>query len=116
SFVTARTALLDGFLTVFVVAAFGALIVDRDQVRARLHVAYLEDRIDETPLGPRLGVRWWRFGAGMLLGLAFATKWSGIYYIAFFAALSLPFAVAARRRYPGPARWLGVVRPDPGPT
>jgi len=69
SFVSARTALLDGFLTVFVVAAFGALIVDRDQMRARMHVAYLEDRIAETPWGPRLGVRWWRFGAGVLLGL-----------------------------------------------
>ena len=39
SFVTARTALLDGYLTVFVVAAFGALLVDRDQVRERLHIA-----------------------------------------------------------------------------
>ena len=70
SFVSARTALLDGFLALFVVAAFGALIVDRDQMRARMHVAYLEGRIAETPWGPRLGVRWWRFGAGVLLGLA----------------------------------------------
>jgi dolichyl-phosphate-mannose--protein O-mannosyl transferase len=116
SFVTARTALLDGFLTMFVVAAFGALIVDRDQVRARMHVAYLEDRIDETPLGPRLGVRWWRFGAGVLLGLAFATKWSGLYYIAFFAALSLAFDVAARREYRVPRPWLGVLRRDTVPT
>ncbi|MCB0945895.1 MAG: dolichyl-phosphate-mannose--protein mannosyltransferase, partial [Mycobacterium sp.] len=69
--------LLDNFLTVFVVAAFGALIVDRDQVRERMHIALLEGRIAETPWGPRLGVRWWRFGAGVLLGLAFATKWSG---------------------------------------
>ena len=35
----ARTALLDGFLAVFVVAAFGALMVDRDQVRQRLDAA-----------------------------------------------------------------------------
>ena len=68
SFVTARTALLDVFLMVFVVAAFGALIVDRDQMRERMHVALLEGRIAETPWGPRLGVRWWRFGAGVLLG------------------------------------------------
>ena len=82
SFVSARTALLDVFLVVFVVAAFGALIVDRDQMRERMHVALLEGRIAETPWGPRLGVRWWRFGAGVLLGLAFATKWSGLYFIA----------------------------------
>ncbi len=44
SFVTARTALLDGFLTFFVVAAFGALIVDRDQVRERMHIALLAGR------------------------------------------------------------------------
>src|SRR6185437_8490437 len=49
SFVTARTALLDVFLTVFVVAAFGALIVDRDQMRERMHRALLEGRIGETP-------------------------------------------------------------------
>src|ERR1700722_13573260 len=33
SFVVARTALLDGFLAFLVLAAFGAMIVDRDQVR-----------------------------------------------------------------------------------
>ncbi len=67
SFVTSRTALLDGFLTFFVVAAFGCLIVDRDQIRERMHTAFLEGRIAQTPWGPRLGVRWWRFGAGVLL-------------------------------------------------
>src|SRR6204780_5941674 len=64
SFVVARTALLDGFLAFLVLAAFGALIVDRDQVRERMHVAFTEGRIAETVWGPRLGVRWWRFGAG----------------------------------------------------
>ena len=116
SFVSARTALLDGYLTFFVVAAFGALIVDRDEVRKRLHVALLEGRIAETPWGPRLGVRWWRFGAGVLLGLAFATKWSGLYYMLFFAALSLGFDVAARRQYRVPRPWLGVLRRDVAPT
>ena len=116
SFVSARTALLDGFLAFFVVAAFGALIVDRDQVRARMHIALLEGRIAETPWGPRLGVRWWRFGAGVLLGLAFATKWSGLYFMLFFGALSLAFDVAARRQYRVPRPWLGVLRRDLGPT
>ncbi|MGA7130774.1 MAG: phospholipid carrier-dependent glycosyltransferase, partial [Mycobacterium sp.] len=76
SFVVARTALLDGFLAFLVLAAFGALIVDRDQVRERMHVAFTEGRIAETVWGPRLGVRWWRFGSGVLLGLACGTKWS----------------------------------------
>ncbi|HUO39739.1 MAG TPA: phospholipid carrier-dependent glycosyltransferase [Mycobacterium sp.] len=116
SFVSARTALLDGFLAAFVVAAFGALIVDRDEVRQRMHVALRQGRIAETPWGPRLGVRWWRFGAGVLLGLAFATKWSGLYFMLFFGAMSLAFDVAARRHYRVPRPWLGVLRWDLAPT
>lgn len=116
SFVSARTALLDAYLTVFVVGAFGALIVDRDQVRRRMHVALFEGRIAETPWGPRLGVRWWRFGAGVLLGLGVATKWSGLYFVVFFTMLSLAFDVAARRQYRVPSPWLGMLRRDGGPT
>ncbi len=116
SFVGARTALLDGFLTFFVVAAFAAIIVDRDQMRERMHVAFVEGRIAETRWGPRLGVRWWRFGAGVLLGLACATKWSGLYFVVCFAVLSLGFDVAARRAYRVPRPWLGVLRRDLGPT
>ncbi|MGI9123532.1 MAG: dolichyl-phosphate-mannose--protein mannosyltransferase, partial [Mycobacterium sp.] len=116
SFVAARTALLDIFMTVFVVGAFGALIVYRDQVRERMAVALSEGRIAETPWGPRLGVRWWRFGAGVLLGCAFATKWSGLYYIAFFGVMSLAFDVAARRAYRVQRPWAGVLRRDLGPA
>lgn len=116
SFVAARTALLDGFLTFFVVAAFGALIVDRDQVRARMHTVFTDGRIAETATGPRLGVRWWRFTAGVALGLACATKWSGLYFVVFFAALSLAFDVAARRQYQVRRPWLGTLRRDAGPT
>ena len=116
SFVAARTALLDVFMTVFVVGAFGALLVDRDQVRERMHLAFLEGRSDETLWGPRLGVRWWRFGAGVLLGCALATKWSGLYYIAFFGLMSLCFDLAARRAYRVPRPWLGVLRRDVGPS
>ena len=116
SFVAARTALLDNFMTVFVVAAFGALVVDRDQVRERMHRAYLEGRIADTPWGPRLGVRWWRVGAGVLLGLACATKWSGLYFVVFFGLMSLAFDVAARRAYRVAQPWAGVLRRDLGPA
>ena len=116
SFVTARTALLDGFLTLFVVAAFGCLIVDRDQVRERMHIALLEGRIAETPWGPRLGVRWWRFGAGVLLGLACATKWSGLYFIVCYGLMTLAFDISARRQYRVPRPWVGAFRRDLGPS
>jgi dolichyl-phosphate-mannose--protein O-mannosyl transferase len=116
SFVASRTALLDGFLAFFVVAAFGALIVDRDQVRERMHTVLLQGRSADTPCGPRLGVRWWRFGAGVLLGLACATKWSGLYFVLFFGLMSLAFDVSARRQYRVQRPWLGVLRRDLGPT
>lgn len=116
SFVAARTALLDGFLAFFAVAAFGALVVDRDQVRMRMHTVLTDGRSGQMPSGPRLGVRWWRFGAGVLLGLACATKWSGLYFVAFFAVLSLASDVAARRQYRVRRPWLGTLRRDLGPT
>ena len=116
SFVAARTALLDGFLTFFVICAFGALIVDRDQVRMRMHTVLTEGRCGLTPWGPRLGVRWWRFAAGVSLGLACATKWSGLYYVLFFGAMSLAFDVAARRQYRVQRPWLGTLRRDAGPA
>lgn len=116
SFVSARTALLDVYLVVFVVAAFGALMVDRDQVRARMHTAFVEGRIADTRWGPRLGVRWWRFGAGVLLGFAFATKWSGLYFILFFAVMTLVLDAVARKQYRVPQPWLGTLRRDLGPA
>lgn len=116
SFVAARTALLDGFLVLFVVAAFGALMVDRDQVRMRMYIAYAEGRTAETPWGPRLGVRWWRFGAGVLLGLACATKWSGLYFVVFFGAMTLVLDVVARKQYKVPQPWQSMLRRDLGPA
>src|SRR5690606_3936066 len=61
-----RMGMLDIFQAAFVVAAFGCVLVDRDQVRERLAVAVREGWVAETPFGPRLGFRWWRFGAGVL--------------------------------------------------
>ncbi|WP_108925612.1 dolichyl-phosphate-mannose--protein mannosyltransferase [Mycobacterium montefiorense] len=116
NFVASRTALLDGLLTFFVVAAFGALIVDRDEVRRRMHVALREGRNADTVWGPRLGVRWWRFLAGVLLGLACGTKWSGLYFVVFFGLMSLAFDVAARRQCQVSRPWLGTLRRDLFPT
>ena len=57
-FVLSRTGILDIFLMFFTLAAFGALLVDRDASRARLAEAVVLHRRDES--GPALGVRWWR--------------------------------------------------------
>ena len=52
SLVVSRTALLDIFLQLFVLAGFGALVLDRDQMRARL-AALLADGADPTRGHPR---------------------------------------------------------------
>ncbi|WP_436838611.1 dolichyl-phosphate-mannose--protein mannosyltransferase [Nocardia nova] len=116
TFVSSRIGMLDIFQTVFVIAAFGCLIVDRDEVRARLARAETQGRIAVSGFGPRLGVRWWRFGAGVLLGMACGTKWSGMYFIAAFGVLSVCFDLAARRAYRVPRPPAGTVVRDVGPA
>nr|WP_027501131.1 phospholipid carrier-dependent glycosyltransferase [Rhodococcus sp. UNC363MFTsu5.1] len=116
TFVSSRIGMLDIFMAVFVVAAFGCLVVDRDEVRERMALVWVEGRIHDSLYGPRLGVRWWRFGAGVLLGLACGTKWSGVYFIVFFGLLSVAFDVAARRAYGVSRPWIGAGLRDVGPA
>ncbi|WP_424861243.1 dolichyl-phosphate-mannose--protein mannosyltransferase [Streptomyces sp. MMS24-I29] len=109
-FVMSRTALLDLVLMFFVVAAFGALLIDRDRARRRLADALPVD--EEGVLRPdvdvaehlRLGWRPWRIAAGVLLGLAFATKWNGLYILAAFGLTTVLWDVGARRT-------AGAIRP-----
>ncbi|MFD4368391.1 dolichyl-phosphate-mannose--protein mannosyltransferase [Rhodococcus sp. NPDC058521] len=116
TFVSSRVGMLDIFLALFAVAAFGCLVVDRDETRERTARVYEEGRIHVTEWGPRLGVRWWRFGAGVMLGLACGTKWSGVYFIAFFGLLCVAFDVSARRAYGVRRPWLGTGVRDLGPA
>lgn len=105
SHVGSRVGMLDIFLALFVLAAFSCLVVDRDQVRERLAAAVRAGRVDGP--GPRLGPRWWRFAAGVCLGLACGTKWSGAYFVLAFAVMSLVWDAGARRA-------AGVRRPASG--
>ncbi len=104
SHVQSRSALLDIFQAVFVLAAFACLIADRDQVRQRLAAAVTDGSIATHKAGTSLGARWWRFGAGVLLGLSTAVKWSGAYWIVAFGVLTLVWDYTARRE-------AGVRRP-----
>jgi dolichyl-phosphate-mannose-protein mannosyltransferase len=94
-FVLSRTGILDIFLMFFVLAAFGALVVDRDVSRARLAEKAVLAPGDRA--GPGLGIRKWRVLAGIMIGLACATKQYGIWYIFGFAALCLAWDTGARR-------------------
>ncbi|WP_092195477.1 dolichyl-phosphate-mannose--protein mannosyltransferase [Blastococcus tunisiensis] len=98
SFTLSRIGLLDVFLQVFVVSAVACLVVDRDVVRARVRA---------MQGGPaRIGPRGWRIAAGVLFGCACAVKWSGVWFLAFFAVLSLFWDRAAWREagVPSPTR------------
>ena len=94
-FVLSRAGILDIFLMFFVLAAFGCVLIDRDVSREVL--AGRVARREGGPAGPRLGIRRWRVAAGVLLGLAVATKWDAAWYIVAFAALGTAWDTGARR-------------------
>ncbi|MFN8125507.1 MAG: phospholipid carrier-dependent glycosyltransferase [Candidatus Nanopelagicales bacterium] len=97
--VMSRTAVLDGILTFFVVAAFACLLVDRDWARA-----------GRTP-----GVWWrpWRLLAAVCLGLACGVKWSGIWFVAVFCLMTVLWDVGRRAR---DTRWWAALLRSGVPT
>ena len=114
AYVHSRTALLDPLLMFWALAAFGALVVDRDRSREQLAA-----RIDETVVsrfGPALGLRPWRLLAGFCLGAACATKWSGLYFVAVFGVMALLWDMGARRTAGARRPWLGAVVRDAAPA
>ncbi|WP_374111972.1 dolichyl-phosphate-mannose--protein mannosyltransferase [Pseudonocardia sp. TRM90224] len=116
SHVQSRMGMLDVFSALFVVAAFATLIRDRDDVRARMAVVMAEGRIGDNDYGPRLGVRWWRLGTGVLVGLGCAVKWSGVYWLVAFALLTVLFDLSARRTAGVRRPWLGTLLRDVVPA
>ncbi|WP_374112393.1 dolichyl-phosphate-mannose--protein mannosyltransferase [Streptomyces sp. CC210A] len=117
-FVMSRSALLDQVLMFFVLAAFGCLLVDRDRARARLAAALPVDadgvlRPDER-VARTLGLGWrpWRLAAGVMLGLAAATKWNGLYIMAAFGLLTVAWDVGARRVAGAHRPYRAVLRRD----
>jgi dolichyl-phosphate-mannose-protein mannosyltransferase len=99
-----RTALLDSILVLWVLLAFAALLLDRDRTRRRLAEQVLRFRDDRAALtrlgegiGPRTGLRPWRWVAGLALGLACATKWSGLWYLVAFGVMTVVWDVGMRR-------------------
>ncbi|GAA1550612.1 phospholipid carrier-dependent glycosyltransferase [Actinomadura kijaniata] len=103
AFVTSRTALLDVFVMFWVLAGFACLVADRDRSRGQL-----ADRLADggSSYGPFLP-HWWRIAAGVCLGMACATKWTGIFYVAAFGLITVFWDFGARRA-------AGVRRPLAG--
>jgi dolichyl-phosphate-mannose-protein mannosyltransferase len=108
--VTSRAALLDVFVMFWIICAFGCLVVDRDRSRAGLATAMAGGGTGaaggDSGFGPFLA-HGWRYAAAVCLGLACATKWTGIYYVAAFGLMALAWDMGARRA-------AGVRRPYVG--
>ena len=108
--VLSRTALLDIFLLFFMLAAFGALVLDRD-ARRRRWLRAIESGLDPSRPGRAgrpgfslQGVPWWRLLAAVLLGCGTAVKWSALAFVLVFAVLVLFWEAGTRRS-------VGVRRP-----
>ncbi len=115
--VESRTGILDIFLTLFVVGAFACLVADRFAGRAKLASALAHEvGTEASALGPYVGGRWWRVGAGVLLGMAVATKWSALPFIAIFGIMTVLWDMNARRGA-GISRWFaGTLSRDAVPA
>ena len=124
--VMSRTSILDGFLTMFTLAAFLCVVKDQATSQPRL-LAKLQDWDGlGTPrqgwndlrtflsgrdrrlfaVGPNAGNRPWLLAAGVLAGLACSVKWSGIYALASLGIFVAIREVTCRWRagHPSPIR------------
>jgi dolichyl-phosphate-mannose-protein mannosyltransferase len=91
-FVQSRTAMLDVFVTFWIVLGFAFLLLDRRWIERRT-------REHESHRGPPAPLwRPWRFAAGAAFGAGVATKWSGLTAIAVAVVLSFIWEVSRRRR------------------
>jgi len=113
-FVQSRTGLLDLIVMFWALAAFCALLIDRDRSRAILaeKAAAMTPRQLATGLGPWLGWRPWRWVAGICLGLSTGTKWSGLFFLVAFGLMTVWWDLGARRAVGVGHRFSGMVVRD----
>ena len=114
SIATSRIALLDGILATFIVAAFACLLIDRDYARRKYAEWAAEQAIgvERDDLGPLVVWRPWRILAAAMLGLACATKWSGVYTLAVFGILTVVWEIGARKAAGAPSPSAGAFFKD----
>jgi dolichyl-phosphate-mannose-protein mannosyltransferase len=118
--VLSRIAILDIFVLFFALAAFGCVLLDRDQ-RRRRWLRAIEQGLDPTRNGragrPRFGwdtVPWWRLAAGVMLGAGCAVKWSVIWYVPLFMLLILWWEAQLRRTVGAPHPWRDALLDEIG--
>jgi dolichyl-phosphate-mannose-protein mannosyltransferase len=102
----ARLAMLDSVLAALVTFGTWALVVDHQRATSRA--------ADVPAVGGRLRApavsRWPLAAAGVLFGLAAATKWSGLLALGGAGLLAGGWELAARRRRGGPLDGRAIVR------
>ncbi len=119
--VLSRSALLDIFLMTFILAAFGALVLDRDARRLRWLRA-IESGVDPSRRGaagrPRFtwrdGVPWWRLVAAVMIGCALSVKWSAVWYLLLFVVLIYLWESGARKSAGVRHRWRDTLLDETG--
>ena len=98
--VLSRVALLDNFLTFFILLAFWFVLLDRrthlDRLAALVSARWGEGQVPSW--GPVLWNRPWVMAAGAAAGAATAVKWSGLYVIAALGIYLVVTDALARRR------------------
>lgn len=118
--VMSRTAVLDGILMMFVLMAFGALLLDRDQLRRSL-----ADQVQKAggslaawgSNGPPISLlRPWRLAAAVALGAACSVKWSGIWFVAAFGLLTVLWDLGLRRTLHAKRPFFATLVQDAIPT
>jgi dolichyl-phosphate-mannose--protein O-mannosyl transferase len=98
--VMSRVAILDNSVMFFALLGFGAILLDRAWSARRLQL-WLDARATAgrtTTWGPALWWRPWLIAAGVAFGATSAVKWSGLYFLAFFAVYTLVVDAVARRK------------------
>jgi dolichyl-phosphate-mannose-protein mannosyltransferase len=104
--VMSRVALLDNFVMFLALLAFWCVLLDRDWHRRRLAAWIAQRREAGGPVGTGASIGWgpwlwwrpWLLVAAVLLGLCSGTKWTGFYFLAFFAVYVMIGDALARRR------------------
>ncbi len=103
--VQSRVAMLDIFVTAWIVAGFLLLLLDRRWIERRTTPADPQAMgLADPPRVPEPLLRPWRLAAGVAFGAAVASKWSGLTGIAVAVLLSLVWERTRRRD-------AGMVRP-----
>jgi len=93
--VMSRIALLDGFLIFFVLLAVYFLLVDFEKTAFKIE----SDQITPTRFGPFFYFHWYRWLAGLSLGIAVSIKWSGLWFLGIFGLIFIAFDLYFRSKF-----------------